>query len=387
MKSSRALLAFALLGAITTSRAQVTFDRILHADREPQNWLQLLGHRRSTSATARSTQITPANVKNLELQWVWQARVAREVRGDARSSSTACSTRVQGRRQDIQSSRSTPPPAGRSGRSTTQPAPEARPCCGRVNRGLAILGDTLYMGTIDAHLIAIDAKTGKHRLERRRSPSSAQGTEKYSITHAPLVVKDKVIVGTAGGDLGDPRLHRRVRREDRQGSLALLHDSRRRASPATRRGRATRGRPAAPASGTAGAYDPETNLVYFGTGNPAPDWDGRDAPRRQPLQRQRRRARRRHRQAEVALPVHAARRGRLRLDAGARARRHRVAGPAAQGDAVGESQRPRRTCSIASTRRVPARQAVRQGELDGRLRRERPAAARAGQDPDARKAR
>ena len=37
----------------------------------------------------------------------------------------------------------------------------ARACCGRVNRGLAILGDTLYMGTLDAHLIAIDAKTGK----------------------------------------------------------------------------------------------------------------------------------------------------------------------------------------------------------------------------------
>ena len=41
------------------------------------------------------------------------------------------------------------------------PAPEARTCCGRVNRGVAILGDTLFMGTIDAHLIAIDAKSGQ----------------------------------------------------------------------------------------------------------------------------------------------------------------------------------------------------------------------------------
>ena len=44
---------------------------------------------------------------------------------------------------------------------TYTPAPEARACCGRVNRGLAILGDTLYMGTLDAHLLAIDAKNGK----------------------------------------------------------------------------------------------------------------------------------------------------------------------------------------------------------------------------------
>ena len=43
------------------------------------------------------------------------------------------------------------------------PSNDAKPCCGRVNRGLAILGNTLYMGTTDAHLIAIDAKTGKLR--------------------------------------------------------------------------------------------------------------------------------------------------------------------------------------------------------------------------------
>ena len=41
------------------------------------------------------------------------------------------------------------------------PSRDARVCCGRVNRGLAILGDTLFMGTIDAHLLAIDARTGR----------------------------------------------------------------------------------------------------------------------------------------------------------------------------------------------------------------------------------
>ena len=52
---------------------QVTFDRLLHADREPQNWLCYSG----TVFNQRYsplTQITPANVKNLELQWVWQAK-------------------------------------------------------------------------------------------------------------------------------------------------------------------------------------------------------------------------------------------------------------------------------------------------------------------------
>ena len=54
-------------------------------------------------------------------------------------------------------------------------SPLARVCCGRVNRGLAILGDTLFMGTIDGHLIAIDAKTGKPIWDvRRRSRPEAR---------------------------------------------------------------------------------------------------------------------------------------------------------------------------------------------------------------------
>ena len=72
-------------------------------------------------------------------------------------------------------------------------------CCGANNRGVAILGDTLFMGTLDAHLVAIDAKNGRPlwniAVGRRRS-------SRYSITLAPLVVKDKVLVGVGGGEFG-----------------------------------------------------------------------------------------------------------------------------------------------------------------------------------------
>jgi len=76
------------------------------------------------------------------------------------------------------------------------PAPQARLCCGRVNRGLAILGDTLFMGTIDAHIVAVDSRNG-HLLWNTKVADPLAG---YAITHAPLVVKDKVIIGTAGGE-------------------------------------------------------------------------------------------------------------------------------------------------------------------------------------------
>ena len=90
------------------------------------------------------------------------------------------------------------PRAGCSGRYSYRPSAAARPCCGRVNRGVAILGDTLFMGTIDGHLIAVDAKTGKPLWD----VAVARAESGYALTHAPLVVKDKVIVGTAGGEFG-----------------------------------------------------------------------------------------------------------------------------------------------------------------------------------------
>ena len=124
------------------------------------------------------------------------------------------------------------------------PSREARPCCGRVNRGVAILGNTLYMGTIDAHW---------SRSTRNRRAALGQGGRRpgagYAMTHAPLIVKDKVIVGTAGGEYGIRGFIAAYRCGDRQGSLALLHHSRVRASRATKPGRAIRGSTAARRSG------------------------------------------------------------------------------------------------------------------------------------------
>src|SRR5205814_8972735 len=71
-------------------------------------------------------------------------------------------------------------------------------CCGPQNRGFAALGDRVYMGTLDAHLVALDAKTGRVRWD----VAAADADKGYSFTGAPLVVKDKVIVGMAGGEYG-----------------------------------------------------------------------------------------------------------------------------------------------------------------------------------------
>jgi alcohol dehydrogenase (cytochrome c) len=152
-----------------------------------------------------------------------------------------------------------------------EPAPEARPCCGRVNRGLAILGDTLYMGTIDAHLLAIDAKSGQLLWDS----VVADAKEMYAITMAPNIIKDKVIVGTAGGDLGirgiivafDAKTGKEVWR---------FHTIPAAGEPGSETWSGDSWRAGGASVWNAGAYDPETNLAFWGTGNPAPDWDGRD---------------------------------------------------------------------------------------------------------------
>jgi alcohol dehydrogenase (cytochrome c) len=244
----------------------VTFDRILHADREPQNWLTYSGSTNGQRYTALK-QITPANVKNLELQWIWQARSVEKYE--------ATSIVVDGVLYTVQAPNDVVALDAATGRPfwtfNYTNAPEATVCCGRVNRGVAILGDTLFMGTLDAHLIALDAKTG--RVIWNTQIATISPTDRYAITHAPLIVKDKVIVGTAGGDTGirafiaafDVKTGKEVWRfynvpaKGEPGSETWSGDSWMKGGGAV---------------WNTGSYDPDLNLTYWGTGNPWPDSNG-----------------------------------------------------------------------------------------------------------------
>lgn len=258
-----------LLISITSSLfAQVSFDRIMRADKEPQNWLTYSGGVQSQRYSAL-TQITPDNVKNLELQWIYQARSLEKFE--------ATSLVVDGVLYTVQAPNDVLALDAVTGRLfwsyAYTPEPEARPCCGRINRGLAILGDTLFMGTIDAHLIAIDAKNGKP-LWNTKVAEAASG---YALTHAPLVVKDKVIVGTAGGEYGirgfiaayNIRTGKEVWR---------FHNIPEPGEP----GHETWGGDSWKTGGgsvwVTGSYDPAVNLTYWGIGNPGPDWNGDSRP-------------------------------------------------------------------------------------------------------------
>jgi alcohol dehydrogenase (cytochrome c) len=257
-------VAFGFVASLGSANAQVTFERIVNAASEPHNWL-------SYSATvdnqrySRLDSIDTSNVASLELKWVWQARSLEKFEATALV--------VDGILYTVQAPNDVVALDAASGRIFWtyhhEPSPVARTCCGRVNRGLAILGDTLYMGTVDAHLLAIDAKSGTLVWDA----TVADASRNYSITMSPNVFKDKVIVGTAGGDLGirghisafDAKTGKEVWRfytipaAGEPGNESWSGDSWKTGGAAV---------------WNAAAYDPETNLAFWGTGNPAPDWDG-----------------------------------------------------------------------------------------------------------------
>ena len=145
-------------------------------------------------------------------------------------------------------------------------------CCGLVNRGYGVLGDRLFKTTLDAHVVAYSMKTGTviwdTVMENYRNG--------YSATAAPLVVKDKVVVGMAGAEYGvrgfiDAYDAQTGKRSWRFFTTAGPDDP----GHTTWRGMDPKAWEKGGGSTWAtGAYDPELNLVYWGTGNAGPDYDG-----------------------------------------------------------------------------------------------------------------
>ncbi len=216
----------------------MTPEQLLSPDTQPANWLS---YSRDYSNQRHSPldQINASNVGNLKLQWVWQARSLEKFE--------ATPLVVNGVLYTVQAPNDVVALDAVTGRIfwtySHQPSP-ARTCCGRVNRGLAILGDTLFMGTVDAHLLAIDAKNGTLLWNVAVADAAAQ----YSITMPPLVVRDKVYIGTAGGDLG---VRGFIAAYDAKTGARSGNStpSRARAKRGMKPGREIRGRRAGPASG------------------------------------------------------------------------------------------------------------------------------------------
>ena len=148
-------------------------------------------------------------------------------------------------------------------------------CCGNVNRGVAVGHGKVFMATLNAHIIALDAETGEKVWDTIHGDVRAG----ESTTVAPLLVKDLVIVGSSGGEFGTrghldaynaetgERVWRcyMIPKPGEPGSETWPEDG-----EAWQRGGGN--------CWVTGTFDPDTNLLYWGTGNPAPDFDGEVRP-------------------------------------------------------------------------------------------------------------
>ena len=243
----------------------VTTERLLSP--EPHNWLM---YRRTYNGWGYSPldQITRANVASLEPVWTFSTGSRRDhqsppIVNDGRMFVTA--PLDAGGLQVLALDAAT---GDRLWRYAREPSVDARIHRNKMNRGVALYGDKVYVGTVDAHIVALDAVTGGVVWEQ----PVADPTTGYYITMAPLTVDGKVMVGMSGGGYGI-----------RGFVIALDADT----------GREVWKTHTVPAPGEPGSdtwpgetwqtggapvwvtatYDPALNQTYWGTGNPGP-WMG-----------------------------------------------------------------------------------------------------------------
>ncbi len=251
--------------------AQVTYQRLLRADSEPANWLTYSGNYQS-HRYSQLNQVNRQNVAQLKPAWVYQIRqagvvettpiVADGVMYITEPPSTVTALDVSTGRPLWTYSPSIPADVIAIGSPF-----------GQVNRGVAILDDTVFVGTVHSHLVALDAKSGAVRWDT----VVADNKLGYWLTLAPLALDGKIIAGVSGAEAGirgfvdayDAKTGERLWRTwtvpapGEPGSETWAGDSWKTGGGST---------------WLTGSFDPELNLLYWATGNPAPDWNADERP-------------------------------------------------------------------------------------------------------------
>jgi PQQ-dependent dehydrogenase (methanol/ethanol family) len=242
----------------------VSFSRLAKASSEPNNWLTYWGNYQGTHHSELAS-ITPANVGSLAARWSFQfgAGAVESVPLVVDGLMFVTGPLNNAAALDARTGR----PIWRYTR--TLPKVPAH-CTVMANRGLALLGDRLFMGTLDAHLVSLDAKTGSVIWD----VPVEDYQRGFTITLAPLAIDGKIIVGTTAGECA---LSGFVDAYDaatgkllwRHRTIAQKGDPNRSTWP-NDKAADTGGGP----TWMTGTYDAETDTLFWTVGNPAPDYDG-----------------------------------------------------------------------------------------------------------------
>ncbi|MBO4237574.1 MULTISPECIES: PQQ-dependent dehydrogenase, methanol/ethanol family [Pseudonocardia] len=254
------------------------YDRILQARSESHNWITYYGDYDGKRHSLLD-QINAGNVKDLKVAWIFQASATGMMASTSTYAFEACPIVVDGvmfvTGWDGQIWALDAVTGEQLWRYKHAIPIDVTLCCANVNRGCAVANGKVYMVTQNAQLVALDATTGRRVWQK--TIGDVRAGESASI--APLVIKDFLITGSAGGEYGvrghidawdletgEQRWRTyTVPKPGEPGSETWPDDG-----EAWQRGGANHW--------VTGTYDPELNLYYAGTGNPAPDFDGEVRP-------------------------------------------------------------------------------------------------------------
>ena len=251
--------------AAAPPKVDVPFSKLLNAADYPDEWLMYSGDMHA-QRHSRLNQINRSNVHDLRVAWATQLRpatkplsatpiVANGIMFVSEAPDGVVALDARDGRLLWRFSRSVDP--------STLPV-----CCGAFNRGVAVLGSTVFVATLDSWLVALDAATGKSLWEVQ----VADQKEGYTMTSAPLVLDGLVVVGVAGGETGI------------RGFLAAFSatDGKRVWQFNTVPGPGEPGhetwagdswKTGGASTWSVGAYDPKLDILYWSTGNPWPPFD------------------------------------------------------------------------------------------------------------------
>ncbi len=275
-------------GAMGPQFTPVSSDMLKNARSDGgKNWL-MYGRDYSNQRWSPLTQVNTTTVKNLRVSWIYQTGISRL------GSFETTPVVVNGVMYLTTPYNTAMAVDARTGKELWRYEHKLGTtifCCGPNNRGVAISDNVVYMITLDARLVALDAQTGKVKFDVEIADPEAG----YSETHAPIIVGDKVLVGISGAEYGirgfvraynkdngqvawttytipdkgwegkftektwegDYSLNRNVEQE--KSSLSKYADAWQRGGGSV---------------WTNAAVDEQTNTMYVSSGNPSPDLDG-----------------------------------------------------------------------------------------------------------------
>ena len=264
------LAKFLILLYMVNASADVSYDRLVSAAAEPDQWLTYSGTFRS-KRYSRLSEITAENVSGLHVLWAYQMPPSSLAGAGLVETTPLVADGIMYLTEPPSTVVALDAGTGKKlwSRSKKIPADVLHIGFPAVNRGVALLDKSVFVATLDGYLVALDAASGAERWRNL----VAENKTGAALTLAPLAVDGKIIVGISGAEAG---VRGFVDAYDAEtGKLAWrFYTIPAPGEPGSDTWEGEAWRIGGGSTWLTGSYDPDLNLLYWTVGNPAPDWNG-----------------------------------------------------------------------------------------------------------------